>query len=65
MMTATVQNVVHLPTLYRKQRDVFYSPARIVVCEATTKAGKTVGGLHWLAHHSLQEMKKQLNLVSL
>ena len=39
---------IQLPDLYPKQREVFYSPARIVVCEASTKSGKTVGGLHWL-----------------
>lgn len=37
-----------LPHLYPKQRAVFYDPARTVVCEATTKAGKSVGGLAWL-----------------
>lgn len=39
---------VRLPNLYPKQREVFYNPARVVVCEATTKAGKSVAGLHWL-----------------
>ncbi len=42
---------ITLPTLYPKQRDVFYSPARIVTCEASTKAGKSVGCLHWLMFH--------------
>ena len=37
-----------LPSLYPKQRAIFYDDARTVVCEATTKAGKSVGGLAWL-----------------
>lgn len=39
---------IKLPALYEKQRRVFYSPARIVVCEASTKSGKSVGALHWM-----------------
>lgn len=50
---------VRLPDLYPKQRDVFYNPARIVVCEATTKAGKSVGGLHWLASKSLEDTERR------
>ncbi len=37
-----------LPSLYPKQRDVFFCPARVSVCEAATKAGKSVGALTWL-----------------
>lgn len=47
-MTADSQIVVNLPTLYPKQRAVFYDPARIVVCEASTKSGKSVGAMRWL-----------------
>lgn len=38
---------IKLPDLYPKQRAVFFDPARIVVCEASTKAGKTMGSMTW------------------
>lgn len=52
-MTEVAEITVKLPPMYPKQRAVFYDPARIVVCEATTKAGKTTGGLVWLMDHEL------------
>jgi len=36
------------PKLYPKQHLAFYSPQRIVITEASTKAGKSVGALCWL-----------------
>lgn len=38
---------VHLPKLYPKQRAAFFNDSRISACEASTKAGKSVGGLAW------------------
>lgn len=35
------------PRLYAKQYAVFFDPARTVVCDASTKAGKSVGALVW------------------
>lgn len=46
-MTTTGPITVRLPTLYPKQRAVFFNDARVSVCEASTKAGKSVGGLVW------------------
>lgn len=36
------------PALYPKQFAVFFDPARFVLCEASTKSGKTLGGLVWI-----------------
>lgn len=36
------------PELYPKQYDAFYSDKRIMITEASTKAGKSVGALVWL-----------------
>lgn len=41
--------------LYPKQREAIFDPARIVCIEASTKAGKTVGCLAWLAELALLE----------
>jgi hypothetical protein len=38
---------INLPALTPHQRKIFYDPARIVVCDGSTKSGKTVGGLIW------------------
>lgn len=35
------------PELYAKQRDAFFGPERIIVTEASTKAGKSVGAMVW------------------
>ena len=42
------------PWLYPKQEQAIFHPARIVVIEASTKAGKTVGCLVWLTELGLQ-----------
>lgn len=36
------------PPLYAKQRDAFFLPFRYILCEASTKAGKTVGAIAWI-----------------
>lgn len=36
------------PPLYAKQENVFFNDARYSLCEASTKAGKTHGGMAWL-----------------
>lgn len=38
---------IHMPTLYNEQRAAFFNDARISICEACTKAGKTVGAIAW------------------
>lgn len=43
----------HRPTLYPKQQAAFFNDARYSVCEATTKAGKTVGAMAWLLEQAL------------
>lgn len=42
------------PRLYPKQRKVFFNDCRYSICEATTKAGKTVGGMAWLVEMGLR-----------
>lgn len=42
------------PVLYPKQRDAFFNDKRYSICEATTKAGKTVGGMTWLVERGLR-----------
>lgn len=42
------------PKLYQKQSDVFFNDKRYSFCEATTKAGKTVGGMSWLTEMGLR-----------
>lgn len=39
---------IQFPTLYAKQHAAFFGPERIAITEATTKAGKSVGGLVWI-----------------
>lgn len=34
---------------------MFFDPARIVVCEASTKAGKSSGCIAWLLHHAINQ----------
>lgn len=41
------------PWLYEKQREAFFGDARYSVTEASTKAGKTVGGMAWLAEQAI------------
>lgn len=40
---------VNMPALYGKQRAAFFNGDRYSVCEASTKAGKTVGCIVWQA----------------
>lgn len=42
------------PDLYPKQYDAFFNTKRYGFCEATTKAGKTVGGMSWLVERGLK-----------
>lgn len=50
MPTATPDRLVYQrPWMYPKQRDAIFAPERIVVIEASTKSGKTVGCMVWLA----------------
>jgi phage FluMu gp28-like protein len=42
------------PKLYPKQHDAFFNDCRYSICEATTKAGKTVGGMTWLVERGLR-----------
>ncbi|MFP4598039.1 MAG: hypothetical protein ACLFVJ_07295 [Persicimonas sp.] len=46
---------VKLPDLYPKQREAIYDPRRFVVIEASTKAGKTAGCIHWQLNHVLND----------
>jgi hypothetical protein len=39
--------------MYAKQEGIFFDEARIVVCEASTKAGKTVGCIAWLVEQAM------------
>lgn len=43
----------HRPHLYPKQTDAFFNDKRYSLCEATTKAGKTVAGMAWLVELAL------------
>lgn len=42
------------PHLYPKQYNAFFNEKRYSICEATTKAGKTVGGMSWLVEQGLR-----------
>jgi hypothetical protein len=42
------------PKLYPKQHEAFFNDKRYSICEATTKAGKTVGGMTWLVEKGLR-----------
>ncbi len=41
------------PKLYAKQAEAFFNEARISLCEASTKAGKTHGGMSWLLEQAI------------
>lgn len=43
------------PRLYPKQKAAFFNKARIACCEASTKSGKTHGGMVWLYEKALLE----------
>lgn len=53
---------VKLPALYAKQYDCFYGPERFAATEATTKSGKSVGGIHWLITQTLEDPLKMASL---
>lgn len=52
-MPATILNYQR-PKLYQKQSDAFFNDKRYSLCEASTKAGKTVGGMAWLVEMGLR-----------
>lgn len=41
------------PWMYKKQQEAIFDPARIVICEASTKSGKTAGCLIWLTEQAI------------
>jgi phage FluMu gp28-like protein len=43
---------IELPPLYRRQHQAICDPARIVVIEASTKSGKTLGCLLWILEYA-------------
>jgi len=49
------------PKLYKKQENVFFSTARFVYCEASTKAGKTHGCIVWIVELAILEGFKGWN----
>lgn len=49
---------VNMPTLYRKQADAFFNAARYSICEASTKAGKTLGCLVWQGTQVMRDRRK-------
>jgi hypothetical protein len=42
------------PYLYPKQSDAFFLPIRYILCEASTKAGKTVGAIAWILEEAFK-----------
>jgi len=56
---ATRSLTYHRPWLYPKQRDAIFNPARYAICEASTKSGKTVGCLAWLAEQAFRGRRGQ------
>ncbi len=51
-MTRTAEYI--RPWLYEKQREAFFNEARYSLCEASTKAGKTVGCMAWLGEQAIK-----------
>ncbi|MGE0289053.1 MAG: terminase family protein [Bradyrhizobium sp.] len=49
----TTEYVYQRPWLYPKQSEFLFHPARYVIVEASTKTGKTVGCLVWLAEQAM------------
>lgn len=47
------------PRLYQKQSDAFFNDKRYSLCEASTKAGKTVGGMAWLTERGMRGKEGQ------
>ena len=54
MTTAIKEAVYTRPWLYPKQQDAIFDPARYSVIEASTKSGKTVGCITWIAEQAMQ-----------
>lgn len=50
------------PKLYTKQREIFFDLARTVVCDASTKVGKSVGGLTWCCVLGINDYPGQAGL---
>lgn len=48
------QLVYHRPWMYPKQESAIFAPERISIIEASTKSGKTVGCMVWLAERAMQ-----------
>jgi hypothetical protein len=46
---------VQMPELYARQRAAFFNDARYSVCEASTKAGKTIGAIVWQASQVMRD----------
>lgn len=57
MVARAEQITVNMPYLYPKQHDAFFCESRYSVCEASTKAGKTVGCLVWQGTQVLRDTK--------
>lgn len=43
----------HRPPLYPKQEAAFFNDSRVAICEASTKAGKTVACIVWIAEQAM------------
>lgn len=50
----TVNRTFTLPWMYPKQQDAFFNPARYSTIEASTKSGKTMGGIAWLTDRAFR-----------
>lgn len=58
--TQTAKNYVYeRPWLYPKQLEAIFDPRRYSIIEATTKAGKTVGCMVWLAEQAMMGKRGQ------
>jgi hypothetical protein len=53
MATATPELIYRRPWMYAKQEAAIFAPERIVCIEASTKSGKTVGCMVWLAEQAM------------
>lgn len=51
--STTVRVTYRRPWLYEKQRRALFHTSRYGICEASTKAGKTVGCMVWLAEQAM------------
>lgn len=53
-MAATPTRIYRRPWMYDKQRDAFFCSERYSICEASTKSGKTVACMCWLAEEAMK-----------